>query len=181
MKEVKSIDISLTSLGFALILKPKGDERILPIFIGALESHSITLALQGEEYPRPLTHDLLKNIMQLTGIKVNKVIVSDLIENTFYAKIDLETRDDRFLVDARPSDAIALAIRVGCPVYIEDKVLDEAGIKMVMDEGEMSIITLSRQDEITRLKEELERAVREERYEDAAKIRDRLKELETEN
>jgi len=151
-----------------------------------LESHSITLALQGDEYPRPLTHDLIKNIMQLTGIRINKVVVSDLIESTFYAKIDLETKEDRFLVDARPSDAIALAMRVGCAIYIEDKVLEEAGIKMMIKESKENEdfeqdILIPRQNEAARLKNELEKAVREERYEDAAKIRDKLKELETEN
>ncbi|RUM34281.1 MAG: bifunctional nuclease family protein [Archaeoglobus sp.] len=102
------------------------DGRILPIYIGISEAVAIHSALKNEIPPRPMTHDLLVEIIKRLGAKVEKVIIDDLVDNTFYARLILKRNDSEIEIDARPSDSIALAVRLGIPVYIDEKVLNEA-------------------------------------------------------
>jgi len=107
------------SKGYAILLKDVRSEQFLPIIIGNFEAQAIALALEGTALPRPLTHDLCANIMNEVGLKLEKIVVSDLIEGTFYAKLFITLADGKKLeIDARPSDAIALALRLKAEIYV---------------------------------------------------------------
>lgn len=110
-----------------LLQETGGAKRVLPIYIGGPEAASIAYALEGVESPRPLTHDLLKIVLGELGATLVKVTVTELVEHTYYAELDLQVGDRHHLVSSRPSDAIALAVRTGTPIFADDKVLDEAG------------------------------------------------------
>jgi bifunctional DNase/RNase len=116
-----------TNTPIALLRECAGDRRILPIFIGGPEATAIAFALEEVVVPRPLTHDLLKNLIEDLGVSVESVVVTELREGTFYAEIFLHAHDGVHRVSSRPSDAIALAARTGTPIYAEEAVLDEAG------------------------------------------------------
>ena len=111
-----------------VVLKDTIDGRFLLIWIGQSESSAIAHQLQGTSYPRPLTHDLLRTIITQMGGKVMKVVISELRQTTFYARIHIEMGMRVIEIDARPSDAIALAVRVKCPIYAAEAVLDEAAV-----------------------------------------------------
>ena len=115
---------------YVVMLKEKEAERYLPIFIGPAEANAIAIKLRGEDLPRPLTHDLLRNIIEMLGASVNSIKISDLMNDTFYAKIILNVEDGQMEIDARPSDALALAVRVEVPIYAEESVLEKAGISL---------------------------------------------------
>ncbi len=108
-----------------VILKEVGAERILPIWIGQNEAHAIARVLAQDKFPRPLTHDLFHLVVEGLKAKMSKVIIADLRENTFFASIYLERNEEVLSVDARPSDSIALALRAPCPIYVNDKLLQE--------------------------------------------------------
>jgi bifunctional DNase/RNase len=119
---------SLLSRHRVVLLKEADGERYLPIWIGPYESEAITMRLQGTTVPRPLTHDLLGNVIAELDGTVRYVVVNDLHNNTFYAKIAIERDGETQLVDSRPSDAMALAVRVSVPIYAEESVMEKAGI-----------------------------------------------------
>jgi bifunctional DNase/RNase len=106
-----------------VVLKDVASDLVLPIWVGVFEANAIALELEKTATPRPMTHDLLRNIAKGLGAKVSKVVVSDLIEDTFYATIWMRQADETVTLDARPSDAIALALRWDCPIYVATKVL----------------------------------------------------------
>lgn len=134
--EVKISDISLTNVGFAVFLRPKDsdDKRVVPIFIGPLETHSITTVIDGTKPPRPMTHDLMLYMLTSLGATVLKITIEEIIDSTFYAKIQLRKDEEIITLDARPSDSIALALRANAPIFIAKSVLDETGIIMKEDE-----------------------------------------------
>lgn len=109
-----------------VVLKGVDTENILPIWVGAFEANAIALEIEKIAPQRPMTHDLLRNFIIETGYTVNKIIISDLKDNTFYAVIELSAIDssDLLIFDARPSDAIALALRTDCPIFVEEKVFE---------------------------------------------------------
>lgn len=106
-----------------IILKDLDEQDVLPIWIGLLEASSIATALENVQTPRPMTHDLLKSILDRLDAKVVKIEVNDLKDNTYYAVIHLEVDEKRFVIDARPSDAIAVALRVGASIFVEESVI----------------------------------------------------------
>lgn len=110
--------------------------RTLSIFIGAPEATAIAFALEQVEPPRPLTHDLLKIVLDTVDIRLERVIISELRDATFYAELHLTDGDETWEVSSRPSDALALAVRVDCPVFVADEVLDEAGVGSTEDDEE---------------------------------------------
>ena len=111
-----------------VVLKEKEGKRTLPIIIGIPEASAIKLKISGIHTPRPMTHDLLKNIIEQLGARLNKVIIDRLQENTFYAKLVLQDgKSKETIVDARPSDSIALALRVGCPIFASEDLLNQIG------------------------------------------------------
>jgi uncharacterized protein len=109
-----------------VILRDKEGQRVLPIWVGIFEANAIALQIENISTPRPMTHDLLRNVIQDLKASVQKVVVCDLQENTFYALIYLLLDGDTVAIDARPSDAIALALRTRAPIFVEDTVLDNA-------------------------------------------------------
>jgi len=109
-----------------VILRDKEGQRVLPIWVGIFEANAIALQIENIATPRPMTHDLLRNVIEDLKASVQKVVVCDLQENTFYALIYLSLNGDTLAVDARPSDAIALALRTRAPIFVEDAVIDHA-------------------------------------------------------
>jgi len=109
-----------------IILRDKDGQRVLPIWVGVFEANAIALQMENITTPRPMTHDLLKNVIADLKADIQKIVVSDLRENTFYALIYLVVNGEPVAVDARPSDAIALALRAQAPIFVEDSVIDHA-------------------------------------------------------
>ncbi|GIV56389.1 MAG: hypothetical protein KatS3mg040_1157 [Candidatus Kapaibacterium sp.] len=203
--EVIGLSASTGSNGaYALILKETSGERRLPIVIGAPEAQAIAAEMEGIKPTRPMTHDLLKNIIEQAGGTVSEVCIVELRESIFYAQITIEGLD--LQVDARPSDAIALALRFDAPIYVMDSVLDEAGVIPeevdILDDDDLDeedddddddLLRLLRQHEeesqeerpsrsvpssrLEQLQRELDKAIREEDYERAARIRDEIRRL----
>lgn len=110
-----------------LLREREGDRRVLPIYIGDPEAASIQLAVSGPVPPRPLTHDLVVNLLGALGAVLEKVVITDVVDNTFYAELHLNGRSGAVSVSARPSDAIALALRAGCSIFCESAVMEQAG------------------------------------------------------
>ena len=150
---IESIRVSLMNYQRVVLLREKTEEgedenapkRYLPIWIGPAEADAIAVKLQGVNVPRPLTHDLLSSIIATLKASIDSIIVNDLKNDTFYAKIILNTEGEQTEIDSRPSDALALAVRVEAPIYADESVLDRAGIlldketgKPIMDEAETS-------------------------------------------
>ncbi len=179
MVEVKVERMFLSNMGFVVLLKGCDDPRSLPIFIGAAEAHAIALWINNVEIPRPMTHDLLKNILDCVECRVHRIEVVDLQEGTFYARIVLDIDGEEIEVDSRPSDAIALALRTAVSMYVSSSVMEEAG-KVFDEKGEEQNGEPVESDvsHLDQLREKLELAVSEERYEDAAGLRDEIRELE---
>ncbi len=125
---IESIRVSMLNYQRVVILKEKAAERYLPIWIGPAEADAIAVKLQEHQVPRPLTHDLLGNIIGALGAAVSSIIVCDLQNDTFFAKIVLAVDGNQIEIDSRPSDAIALAVRVKVPIFAEEIVLEKAGI-----------------------------------------------------
>jgi len=109
-----------------VILKDKAGERVLPIWVGVFEANAIALQIENISTPRPMTHDLIKNILTEIEAEVQRIVVSDLRDNTFYAMIYLDRDGETIAIDARPSDAIALALRTRSPIFVEDSVVESA-------------------------------------------------------
>jgi bifunctional DNase/RNase len=109
-----------------IILRDKDGQRVLPIWVGIFEANAIALQMENIATPRPMTHDLLRNVIQDMSGTVRKIVVSDLKDNTFYALIYVETPAETIAIDARPSDAIALALRTQAPIFVEETVIDNA-------------------------------------------------------
>jgi uncharacterized protein len=127
-----------TSQPIVLLREAEG-ERYLPIWIGQPEATAIALALQGVVTPRPMTHDLLKNILEEMSVTVNDIVITELREGTFYATINLQRNGSAFEISSRPSDALALAVRLGCRIFANDEVLSEASILIPSEEPEEEV------------------------------------------
>ncbi len=174
--EVTGISISPPFRGYVVILKEKEGDQWLPIFIGEAEAHTISILLQGLKYVRPLTYDLFQNLLDSSDAKIQKVEVTKLEENTFYAVVYLETNGGVKEVDARPSDAIALALKTQAPIFVAPEVFTEAGMRGEITQAE----DIQTEDKLEDLNNRLKDAVDREEYEIAAKIRDEIKTLEEE-
>lgn len=133
--KIESIRVSLVTQQRVVILKELDSERYLPIWIGPYEADAIALELQEVPVQRPFTHDLLRNVISELGASITHVLVNDLRDDTFYARIVLDVQGRHAEVDSRPSDAIALGVRAKCPIYVEEAVMDRAGITI---DGESS-------------------------------------------
>ncbi len=131
---IDSIRVSLMNYQRVVILREKGTNRYLPIWIGPSEADAIAVKLQNVELSRPLTHDLLQSVITTLGASVDYIVVSGLKDDTFYANLAISVDGEKLDIDSRPSDALALAVRVGAPIYAEEAVLEKAGI-MLEEEG----------------------------------------------
>jgi len=132
---IDSIRVSVVNSQRVVILKENDAERYLPIWIGPAEADAIAIKLQEVVVPRPLTHDLLSSVISTLGAKVNFILVNDLQNDTFYARIIVSVDGKEIEVDSRPSDAIALAVRVKVPIYATEEVLEKAGIIFDQETG----------------------------------------------
>lgn len=126
---IDSIRVSLMSQNRIVVLREEDGERFIPIWIGPAEADAITIQLQGMEPPRPLTHDLIRSVIESLGGEVLNVVIRNLEKQIYYAKIVLDVDGDAIEIDSRPSDAIALAVRVSAPIYISEEVMDQAGMQ----------------------------------------------------
>ena len=133
--EIDSIRVSLMNYQRVVILKEKSSDRYLPIWIGPAEADAIAVKLQDVSVPRPLTHDLLRSVIGTLGASINRIVVTDLSNDTFYAKIVLQVDGKRIEVDSRPSDAIALAVRTQAPIFAEEAVMEKASIVLDKEAG----------------------------------------------
>jgi uncharacterized protein len=187
--------------GNAVLVRPLGLDVAVPIFIAPLEAQSIMIGLGSVKMPRPLTHDLFITVLESLESSVNRVEITSLKEGTYYAKLILESSGSEIAVDARPSDCLALAVRVKCPIYIDEAVVDEAGISVKMVEeknrelktedtsGQLSeeaetpqipeVASLPPESEMANLRKLLDAAIEEENYEEAARLRDKIREIES--
>ena len=133
MLEVKILEVSVTQMGFAIVLQPPGKKKVVPIFIGPLETYSISSALENQKSERPMTHDLLKTILVSLNYKVYKVVINNFQNGTFFARLFLTGNTDEkdvIEVDARPSDSIALAVRFGAPIFMDEEVYEKVSVDM---------------------------------------------------
>ena len=128
------VRVELPSNQPIVLLKESEGDRYLPIWIGAVEATAIAFALQGIQTPRPMTHDLLRDILGEAAIAVERIVISDLVDQTFYATIRMSSDAKTVEVSSRPSDAIALAVRTNTPIYAAEEVLEQAGIELRDDE-----------------------------------------------
>jgi uncharacterized protein len=126
---VESVRVHMLSSQHVVLLKDTERERYLPIWVGSWEASAIASKLQGQVPERPLTHDLFVTALAELGVKVRRVIVSSLSEDTFHATLELEQNGHPFLIDSRPSDALAIALRVGARIFASTEVLDRAGVE----------------------------------------------------
>ena len=133
--QIDSIRVSLMNYQRVVILKEKTSDRYLPIWIGPAEADAIAVKLQDISVPRPLTHDLLRSVIQTLGANIAHIIVSDLHNDTFFAKVVLQVDGNTMEIDSRPSDAIALAVRAKVPIFAEEAVLEKAGIMLDKETG----------------------------------------------
>lgn len=204
MIEAKVHSLAITDKGFVVMLKPINSERVIPIFIDYLQAQSMATALFNYKIGRPLTHDLINSIFQKCNIRLVNIIIDNVHLDTYYSKLVIEHNGKNEFVDARPSDAIALALRFQVSIFVEEHVIEKAGM-IIEDNGSKELemksgipynyqvfdkeansenkrrdIKLNNEngaktkEEIQKL---LEQAVKEERYEDAAKYRDELNNL----
>ena len=188
MIPVKVEQVFLSNVGFVVLLKGEQDERSLPIFIGPAEAQAIAIHTHQVQIPRPLTHDLLKNLLDYLECRLMRIEICDLKEGTFYARLALEKDGRGMEMDCRPSDAIALAVRCGAPILVHENVMNEAGrvIEAPVEgkpAGEEKTASFAEPkaprplSPLDILNRQLDKAVKEERYEDAAKLRDEIKGL----
>jgi bifunctional DNase/RNase len=180
---------------YALLLKESFGVRRLPIIIGSFEAQSIALEIEGIKPPRPLTHDLMKNLVDDLGGTLVEIVINELRDNTFYAKIILEVSTLTNTIDARPSDAIALAVRAGCQIYVSEEVMRAASFVPSSEDSEESEDSFdiandfeskqfpkqSSETKVASLQDQLREAIEKEDYERAAKLRDEINRLKGTN
>lgn len=186
--------VAQTEQGNVVLIRPRESDMVVPIFIGQLETQAILIGLGKVEMPRPLTHDLFLNTLFNLGVKLLRVEITEILDKTFYSSLILKQADGlELIIDSRPSDAIALAVRCSVPVYIAEDIVETLGvpIEMIMDQQVAKADTISTQninsvmddnllsvkanEEQTQLLADLEAAIAREDYETAAIIRDKLK------
>ena len=187
---ISGISSSQTQTGaYALILEVNGTNRRIPIIIGAYEAQAIALQLEGLKPSRPLTHDLFTSFTNAFNISVLEVEINKFEEGVFYARIICFDGVNRVEIDSRTSDAVALAVRYNCPIYCDDKVIEQTAIVMEEDDLSMEetddsfaaeqkgVVPKGTQLSIEELEELLQKMVEEENYEEASRIRDEIKRL----
>ncbi len=169
--EINEVTFNPSSKSYMVILRQKDADRWLPIYIGPGEAQTITFNMRHSQYPRPMTFDLMQNMVEKLGGVVSRVLISQLRDDTFYAEVDLLKPDgDLLTLDARPSDAIPLALKLRLPIYMNEEVMRVAG-----HDGYPKMISID--ERISHLERELNKAVEAENYEHAAELRDQIKQF----
>ncbi len=200
--EISGIPVSssVSGGGFALLLKEVDGDRTMPIIIGHFEAQAIAFEIEGLKPPRPLTHELFKTVLEALNYSIEYVVINELRDSTFLAKIKLDTEEiDE--IDSRPSDAIALALKFHAPIYIAKEVMDEIGFVPKLNEmeeitdfegmefnededsgeAEDADETTGKEEQLKKLHKALDEAVNNEEFEKAAELRDKIKNLEISN
>ncbi|MFB6346652.1 MAG: bifunctional nuclease family protein [bacterium] len=179
---VHGVGMSPYNQGFVALLMDDVNNEWLPIYIGSFEAQAIAMELDDVDPPRPMTHDLLAKIIDRMDVVVDKIVVSALKESTYYAEITLkrendddDEEDDEMIIDARPSDSIALALRTDADIFVADDVMEEASVPANPDEEESE-----ESKKLKILQHRLQRAVEEENFEEAAELRDKIREVQKE-
>ena len=184
---ILGLSVSQTQSGaYALVLAEENGDRRIPIIIGPVEAQAIAIQLEGLKPPRPLTHDLIKNMALAFNIALLEVTIYKLEEGIFYSELLCEMNGKEIKIDSRTSDAVALALRFRCPIYTTEDILKKAGIVLELEDEHSPVRSVSDEDEPTEtstysqyslneLKEMLDEAVKNEDYEKASVIRDELK------
>ena len=177
--KVNKISFHPPSRSYAVILKEIDGERRLPVIVGAFEAQSIALALEYMETPRPLTHDLIGNIIKGIGSKLKTVKINTLKEGVFFASLEISGDGiGERSIDSRPSDALAVALRLQAPILVEEDVMSEASmLSDISSEEEEVLDSADWAPSLNSLEKRLQEAIDEEEYERAAKIRDQIKEI----
>lgn len=205
--ELAGIPVSsaISGGGYALLLKEVDGERRIPIIIGHFEAQAIAFELEGLKPPRPLTHELIKNLLEVLSYRIESVVINELRDSTFFAKLILDSEEIDPL-DARPSDAIALALKFNAPIYVAKEVMDEIGFvpkiniqneepdlddldsndisefeENTSDDSHKNYRTATKEEKLKKLQNDLEDAVNDEDYERAAELRDQIKKIEISN
>ena len=184
---MKKIELDLVALShaiaqnqsFAIILGEKNGPRRIPIVIGTVEAQAIALALEKMTPARPLTHDLLKNLCTEFDIEFHEVVINDLQEGIFYSKLVCSSENDTVEIDSRTSDALALAVRFGCPIFTYEFIMDQVGIVFEDPSSKANIQTVDKNTEVSRhtteqLQTMMQEALEQEDYEKAARLRDEI-------
>lgn len=186
--------VAQTDQGNVVLIRPKESDLVVPIFIGQLETQSILIGLGRVEMPRPLTHDLLMSVTAALGAELTRIEIRDLRDRTFFANVVIKSGDEEIVLDARPSDAIALAVRCHAEVYISEDIVETAGVPVDMIRESGTVNESSTDDgpvlagvdpplardpgtERDALNAQLEAAIQSEDYERAALLRDRIRGL----
>jgi len=166
--------------GSAVLIRPIGSDVAVPIFIGQAEAQAILISLGNISIPRPLTHDLLIAVLKELKAEIIRVEITELKDDTFFARLVIKHQGEEISIDSRPSDCIALSVRVKCALFIDEFVVDKAGISVnvVQEAAQYSFEQNERESRLAELKAALEKAVEEENYEEAARLRDLIRELE---
>jgi bifunctional DNase/RNase len=161
---------------FALLLGEETGNRRVTIIIGPMEAEAIAIQLQGIKPPRPLTHDLMINILESFNLQLSEVYIHHFENGIFYSELLLSSSEKSEVIDARTSDAIALAVRVGCPIYMEKTIFEEYAIEFISEDENVEITPHSAEEQeeptLEELQEQLKQAVANEQYEEAARLRD---------
>lgn len=135
--DLVAVRVDLASNTPVVLLQEQGEpRRVLPIFIGAPEATAIAFALQGVVTPRPMTHDLVKSIIEDLAATLEQVVITELKESTYYAELHLTVGTNRSIISSRPSDAIAIAARTASPIYVSEELMEAEGVELQADEGE---------------------------------------------
>jgi bifunctional DNase/RNase len=173
---------------FLLILREVNGTRKLPIIIGSHEAQAIAIEIESLKPPRPLTHDLIKSIFDALDITINEILIDELKDGTFYSKICIDTLMGVVQVDSRPSDAIAIAVRMSTPIYVHSSVIEEVSLETDIlsydTKGTKKTTSVSQINIIEKIKElnhKLDELVKIEDYEKAAQLRDEIRKLKKEN
>ena len=188
--EAEIWSIARIGQGNAVLIRPVGTEVAVPIYIDQYQTQSILIGLGNVSIPRPLTHDLLISMLANLGVQIDRIEITNLKESTYYAQIVLERNGEKIIIDSRPSDSIALAVRKKCPIFIAENVVEEAATEIKKMTGE-TVENIERgsaaeegdaeaavgKSEKDSLEEKLQLAIDEENYELAAVLRDKLQEL----
>ena len=170
--------IARNEQGNAVLVRPLGADSAVPIFIGQLEAQSILIGMGNVPLPRPLTHDLFISLFDKLSAVVEKIEITSLKEGTFFSRIIISSSGRKLVIDARPSDALGIATRSKCPIFIDESIVDDAGIQLSnITEKKLPDREEVIEAELLLLKKELEKAVDMENYEEAARLRDLIKRL----
>ena len=157
-------------MNYVVFLQRDGDELLLPIIIGVVEAQSIIAYTSSQKFPRPLSHDLFRTILQEFNATVTKINIGEMREKTFYARVFIRGEKAELDFDARISDAIALALRFSAPIYVDKSIFEKCSINLKEAQREIA----KQQYPMEKLKKALDEAIANERYEDAVKIRDKI-------